>query len=141
MQQDERIFQNGNLTVRVVDEVGRQVAAVKLHTFNNVELVAQRFAVFNGDHAFFTDFFHRRRDDVADFSVRVGRDGTNLSDFLVRAAGLAVFGKLLDQRDNRFVDAALQIHRVHASGNILHAFAHDALCQHGCRGGAVTGQI
>jgi hypothetical protein len=39
------------------------------------------------------------------------------------------------------VDAALQVHRVHAGGNRLHAFAHDGLGQHGGGGGAVAGDV
>ena len=39
------------------------------------------------------------------------------------------------------VDAALQIHRVHAGGNVLHAFLHDRLRQHGRGGGAVAGDV
>jgi hypothetical protein len=39
------------------------------------------------------------------------------------------------------IDAALQIHRVHAGGNGLGAFADDRLGQDGCRGGAVTGDV
>src|SRR3546814_5753908 len=39
------------------------------------------------------------------------------------------------------VDAALQVHRVHAGGNRLHAFAHDRLGEHGRGGGAVAGLV
>ena len=40
-----------------------------------------------------------------------------------------------------FVDTALQVHGVHASGDIFHAFAHDGLRQHGSGGGAVTSVV
>jgi hypothetical protein len=39
------------------------------------------------------------------------------------------------------VDTALEVHRVHAGGNVLHAFADDGLGQHGGGGGAVTGDV
>jgi hypothetical protein len=39
------------------------------------------------------------------------------------------------------VDAALQVHRVHAGGNSLVAFLNDGLGQNRCRGGAVTGDV
>src|SRR5690606_8441063 len=80
------IFQGRNLFVLVVDEVRRQVATVKLHTFNDVQLVVQRFAVFNSDHAFFAYFVHGIGNDVADRAVAVGRDGTNLGNFLAGCA-------------------------------------------------------
>ena len=39
------------------------------------------------------------------------------------------------------VDAALQVHRVHARGHRLGALAHDRLGQHGRGGGAVAGDV
>ena len=61
-QQDERAFQLNGTGVRLVDEVRRQVAAVELHTFNDVQLVFQASAVFNGNNAFFAHFIHRFSD-------------------------------------------------------------------------------
>ena len=58
-----------------------------------------------------------------------------LDDFL--GALLEVLDDLLDRR----VDAALEIHRVHAGGNRLGAFAHDGLRQNGGGGGAVAGLV
>src|SRR5690606_1120345 len=46
-----------------------------------------------------------------------------------------------DQSGDSLVDAALQVHRVHAGGHVLHAFAHDGLRQHGGGGGAVTSVV
>ena len=43
-----------------------------------------------------------------------------------------------DDLDGREVDAALEVHRVHARGNRLHAFLDDGLSQNGCGRGAVT---
>jgi hypothetical protein len=39
------------------------------------------------------------------------------------------------------IDAALEVHRVHARGDRLGAFAHDRLSEHGRRGGAVAGGV
>ena len=39
------------------------------------------------------------------------------------------------------VDAALEVHRVHAGGDRLHAFADDRLGENGGGGGAVTGFV
>ena len=52
-------------------------------------------------------------------------------------AGLEIRNDLGDGE----IDAALEVHRVHAGGHAGHAFAHDRLGQHGGRGGAVTGLI
>jgi hypothetical protein len=62
-----------------------QVTAVELHTFNHVQFVFQTGTVFNGDHAFFTDFVHRFSDQFTYGSPELA-DGTNLSNgFRVRA--------------------------------------------------------
>src|SRR6185369_15658326 len=45
---------------------------------------------------------------------------------------------VLDDGEDGDVDAALEVHRVHAGGNRLGAFAHDGLRQHGGCGGAVA---
>ena len=55
-QEEVGVLKESYLLVRVVDEVRREVAAVKLHTFNNFEFVVQALAVFNGDNAFLADF-------------------------------------------------------------------------------------
>ena len=49
--------------------------------------------------------------------------------------------QVLDHRGDREIDAALQVHRVHAGGNRLGALAHDRLGQNGGRRGAVTGRV
>ena len=57
---------------------------------------------------------------------------------------LDLLGALLDVLDHLgdgLVDAALEVHRVHAGGDRLHAFAHDRLGQHARRGGAVAGHV
>jgi hypothetical protein len=141
VQQDEGIVQNGDLLVRIVDEVGRQIAAVELHAFDHFQFVLQRLAVFDGDHAFLADLVHRVGDDLADIGVGVGGDRADLGNFLGRGAGLGNLLQLVDDGDHGLVDAALEVHRVHAGGDELHAFADDGLGQHGGCRGAVTGDV
>src|SRR5206468_8949294 len=71
----------------------------------------------------------------------VGGDGADLGDLLGGRRGLGSLLQLLGQGQHGLVDAALQVHRVHAGGHVLHAFAHDGLGQHGGGGGAVTGVV
>ena len=55
-----------------------------------------------------------------------------------------LLGALLDVLDDRGdgdVDAALEVHRVHAGGDRLGAFADDRLGEHGRGGGAVAGDV
>ncbi len=140
-QQHEGVVQQRGLFFRVVDEVGREVAAVELHAFDDVELVVQALAVFDRDDAFFADLVHRVGNDVADRVVAVGRDRSDLGDFFRSGGGFGGFLEFSNQGDDGLVDAALQVHRVHAGGHVFHAFAHDGLCQHGGGGGAVTGVV
>jgi hypothetical protein len=55
--------------------------------------------------------------------------------------GLEIFFSSSTTADHGLVDAALEVHRVHAGGDELHAFADDGLGQHGGRRGAVTGDV
>ncbi|MCY1296945.1 hypothetical protein D9M70_463620 [compost metagenome] len=49
--------------------------------------------------------------------------------------------QLLHDRVNREIDAALEIHGIHAGSNRLSPFLDDRLRQHGGRGRSVTGEI
>ena len=141
MDQDVRIFEFDRHLVRVGDEVGAEVAAIELHAFDGFELEFETLALVDGDHAFLADLFHGFGDLFADFTVAIGRNDTDLCDFIraghVLRTGLEVFDDLRDSD----VDAALEVHRVHACCNRLHAFGHDRLGKHGGSGGAVTGGV
>ena len=50
------------LTLGRVDEVGRDVSAVELHSLDDFHLVLQGLAVLDGDHALLADLLHRVRD-------------------------------------------------------------------------------
>ena len=125
----------------MVDEVRGQVATVKLHSFHHFQLVLQTPAIFDRDHAFLADFFHRLSDDLADGSVGVGRNGADLGNFFTGGAGSGNFLELFSDRGNRQVDATLQIHRVHPGRDKLHPFTHDRLCQDGRGGGAIPRHV
>src|ERR1700743_468394 len=127
--------------VGVGDEVGRDVAAVELHAFDDVEFGFERLGFFNRDDALVADLLHRVRQELADFGIAVGGDGADLGDFLVRGDLLGVLDEVGDDGFHRHVDTALQIHRVHAGGNRLGAFTDDGLGQNGRGGGAVAGGI
>src|SRR3954449_1080601 len=127
--------------VGVGDEVGRDVAAVELHAFDDVEFGLERLGFFNRDDALVADLLHGVGQELADFGIAVGGDGADLGDFLVRGDLLGVLDEVGDHGFHRHVDTALEVHRVHAGGNRLGAFAHDRLGQHGGGGGAVAGRV
>ena len=140
-QQDERAFQLNSASFWLVDEVWGQVTAVELHTFNHVQFVFQTSTVFNGDHAFFTDFIHRFSDQFTYGFVGVSGDSTNLSNgFRVRARYGQRF-QFFNSGSDGFVDTTFQIHWVHARSNGFQAFGDDRLRQYGRGGGTVTGSV
>src|SRR3712207_7171954 len=56
-------------------------------------------------------------------------------------AGLGDLLQLFGDGNYRLVDAALEIHRVHAGGDELHALAHDGLCEHRRRSEEHTSEL
>ena len=139
--QDVGVFHLNAHLVGVGDEVGRDVAAVELHALDHVELGLEALGFFDRDHALVADLLHRLGEEAADLLVAVGRDGADLGDLVVGGDLLGVLLQLLDDGLDREVDAALQIHRVHAGGNRLGAFLDDRGGEHGRGRGAVTGDV
>src|SRR6202011_3467732 len=139
--QDVGIFHLDAHLVGVGDEVGRDVAAVKLHAFDDLEFGLERLGLFNGDDALVADLLHGVSEELADFGVTIGGDGADLGDFLVRGDLLGVLDEVGDHGVHCQIDTALQIHRVPSGGNRLGAFAHNGCGQHGRGGGAVAGRI
>ena len=141
MDEDVGIFELGDHLLGVGDEIGREVAAVELHAFDDLELGLHALGFLDRDHAVLADLVHRLGDHVADRFVAIGRDRSDLGDLL---AGRHLLGAVLEFFDHQFagqIDAALEVHRVHAGGDRLGAFAHDRLGEHGRRGGAVAGGV
>ncbi len=141
MQQDIGAFKNRLHLVRVGDEIRRQVAAVELHTFDNLEFVAERLGFLNRNDAFIADLFHGLRDQCADFGFAVGRNRADLLDLVIGLDVLAALGEVFDHRRNGCVDPALEVHRVAPCRYGLDAFANDSLRQNRCRRCAVAGLI
>src|SRR5690606_33012550 len=68
-QQHQRVLELYALALLVVDEVGREVTAVELHTLDDVQLVFESGTFLNGDDAFLAYLLHRLGDDLADFGI------------------------------------------------------------------------
>src|SRR6266568_2298578 len=125
VQEYVRVLKHRNMLFGVVEEIRGQIPPVELHAFDHFELALQAFAVLDRDHAFFSDLVHGVRNDLADRLVRVSRNGANLRDLLAGSARLGELLQFLDYGDHRLVDAAFQIHRVHAGRDEFHPFLHD----------------
>ena len=140
-QQDVGVFQLGRHGFLIVDEVGGQIAAIELHAFHHIQLVLQAAAFLHGDDAFAPHLVHGFGDDLAHGGVAVGGNAAHLSHFLGGFARLGHLADGLHGGGHGLVDAALEIHGVHARGNGFQALGEDALRQHGGRGGAVAGFV
>ena len=135
------ILELGNHLLGVGDEVGREIAAVELHALDDLELGVEALGLFDRDDALVADLLHGFGNHVADGLLAVGRDGADLGDLARVLDLLGALGDLLDDLEHGLVDAAAQIHRVHAGGNGLEALAHDGLSEDRGGGRAVTGEI
>src|SRR5690606_11105755 len=105
------------------------------------QFIVQRLAVFDRDHAFAAHFFHGIGNDLADVLVGIGRQCGDLGRFLAGGNRLGHFVQFVYHGRHGLVDAALEIHRVHAGSHVFHSFLHDGLGQHGGGGGAVARHV
>jgi len=101
----------------------------------------EALGLFHRDHALVADLLHRLGDHVTDLALAIGGDATDLGDLVRGRDLLGALLHVLDHSGNRQVDAALQVHRVHAGGNRLHALADQSLRQDRRGRGAVTGHV
>src|SRR5712664_636180 len=139
--QDVGIFHFNAHLVGVGDEVGRDIAAVELHAFDDLEFGLERLGFFNRDDALVADLLHGVGEELTDFHVAIGGDSADLGDFLVRGDLLGVPDEVGDYGFHSQIDTALEIHRIHAGSNRLGAFTDDGRGQHGRGGGSVAGSI
>src|SRR5208283_2842860 len=139
--QDVRLVHLGDHLLGVRDEVRAHVAAVELHALDDVELGLDALGLLDRDDALVADLLHRLGDHLADLDLAVRADGADLRRLARRGDLLGALLQLLDDRLYGLVDAALEVHRVHARGHRLRALADDRLRQHRRRGGTVTGGV
>src|SRR5690606_20403196 len=135
--QDVRLFNDGFHRLRVGDEVGADVTAIKRHTFDVFGLEFKPFALFNRDHAVLADLIHDFSDQVTDFGI-LRRNAGDTGDLFLGADGNRLLTDVLGNRFRSREDTALEQHRVRASGDVLQAFVDGCLRQNGCRGRAVA---
>ena len=103
--------------------------------------VSRLLASSHRDHALVADLLHRVGDHLADRLVAVRGDRADLRDFRRFLDLLRALGDVLDGLGDREIDAALQVHRVHAGRDQLGAFAHDRRGQNRGGRGAVAGGV
>src|SRR5208337_3791372 len=122
-------------------EIRREVTSVKLHTFHQFKGGIHAFCLFNSDNPFLSHLVHGIGYQCTYLIVAVGRDGTHLLDLFLVLNLSAHLLELIHYRHGRLVDAALEVHGVHAACQILQALCIDGLGQHGGRCGTVACNI
>ena len=139
VQQDVWIFELGDHLLRIGDEIRAQIAAVELHSLDDIELGFERLRLLDGDDTLVADLLHGLGQHPADLGVAIGRDGADLRDLVVCRDLLRALLDVLDDRVDRHVDAALEIHRVHPRGHRLDTLAHHGVGENGRGRRAVAG--
>ena len=84
MDQDQRLVERGFHAVSIRNEIRREIAAVELHSLDNLEQRVHRLRFLDRDDAVLADLVHSFRDDRADGLVAIRRNRSDLRD---RVAG------------------------------------------------------
>ena len=136
--EDGGIVQISLHLVGIGDHIGGQVAAVELHTFDDLVVgLGSGLVLLDGDDAVGSDLLHRLGDETADLGVACG-DGADAGDVVGILDLLAVCLDGLDGLSDSLGHTAADVHRVCTGGDILHALGDHSLCQNGRGGGAVA---
>ncbi len=114
MDEDVGLVELRHHLVGIGHEVGRDVTAIELHAFDDIKLGLEALGLFDGNHAFIADFLHCLGNHLADGLVAVRRNRADLADLIVRLDLFRPFLQIGDDGFHRLLDAALQVHRVHA---------------------------
>ena len=80
MDEDVGVLELGHHLLGVGDEMRRQIAAVELHPFDDVEFGFGGLRLLNRDHPLVADLLHRVGDHLADRLIAIGRDCADLGD-------------------------------------------------------------
>lgn len=70
--EDERTFELYTLAFLVVDEVGRDEAAIELHAFDELDLVLQSLALTDSDHTGLADLFNEISQKPSNLLIAIG---------------------------------------------------------------------
>ncbi len=141
--QNAAVFHDAFLVIFVGDEVRRQVAAVELHAFDQLDLRGDGPSLFDGDHAVLADLHQGVSQNLPDLRIVVAGDGGDGLDGLLVLGfdRLGEFFQVFDDAVDRLLHAAAQRHRVGAGGNEAETFAIHGFGEHGGGRRAVTGNV
>ena len=138
--EDVRVLDGGFHAVGVGYEIGRDVAAVELHTFHELDRKADAATLFHRDDAVFADFVHHVADEIANIAIGSGDRG-DFSDLLLARYGRGDRAEFVNHDAGGLLQAALHDHGVDTGNHVAVAFVDERVGQHGRGGRAVTGDV
>src|SRR5206468_2975601 len=139
--EDERVLEHNLHALGVRHEVRREVAAVELHSLDQIQNRVSRLRLLDCDDTVPADLLHRLGDQVADRLVVVRGDRRDLGDLLLVLGRLRDLLQLLGHGGHGGLDAALEPHRVGARRDVSEPFPIDRLRQYGRGGRAVARDV
>ena len=123
------------------NEVGRNVPLVELHSVDVLDFHVTALAFFHGDHTVLADTLESVGQQFANLVVVVGRDRTDVGDFLLILDGTPHLDEVIAGCCDRLFDAATNRCGVAARHDVSQAFFENGASQHGRRRGSVTGKV
>ena len=157
LKQRQNVLQTANLLVKqqnvrtlhltlhllgIGHKVGRDIAAVKLHTLDHLHVSVGALGFLNGDHAVALHLLHRLGNQLTNLLVVIGAHSSDILNLTQVVANLLSLGAdSLNNSTHGLVDATLHVHRVRSGGHILQTLVDDALSQNGSGGRAIAGII
>jgi len=129
------------LGLGVGKEVRGDVAAVELHTLDNLKLVLHGLTVLAGDDTLLANALHGGGNELADVGIAVGGDGGDLLNLLLGGDGLAHALELENDVVDSGLDTAAEVHRVVSGSDSLAALLEDGAGKDGGGGGTITGNV
>ena len=123
----------------VGNEIRRDITTVELHTFYHIYCCIGTFCFFNSNNPFFTHFAHSSSNQLANFCIAVGRNSSNLLNFLrVVTNCLRLTFQAVNYLAYRFINPSLQIHWIRTSSNVFQSLRNNRLRQYSCSSSSVT---
>ena len=139
VEQHQGVLQHCFAALGVGHEGGREVALVKLHTLGNLQLNLGGGAVLDGDDAVLADLLKGASQQLTNL-LGLGGDSGDVRH-LGALHGACVLKQACGDSLHSSLNAALDIRGSRAAGHVAQALVHQRLCEHGCGGGAVTGNV
>ena len=138
--QDVGIFKLSRQCLIVGSKIRRDIALVKLHTLNGININTKGLRLLNGNDTVFADNVHSVGNLSTDRRI-TGRNGTNGSNLLLGGNVLSALLHLVNNGINGLIDTTTDGNRVSACRNVTKTLVDNNLCKQSCGGCTVADGI